>query len=463
MPAMPGPLLTDLYQLTMAYGYWKSGRAEREACFALTYRTNPFGGGFALACGLASAVEFLQGFRFGEEDLGYLESLRADDGTPMFEPGFLDELAALRFACDVHAMPEGTVAFPHEPLVRVSGPILHAQLVETALLCLVNFQTLIATKAARVSLAAGGDAVLEFGLRRAQGVDGGLSAARATYVGGVAATSNVLAGRRFKIPVKGTHAHSWVMSFDTEEEAFDAYARAMPHNSILLVDTYDTLEGVRRAVETGKRLREAGHRLAGIRLDSGDLLELSRASRRILDEAGFSDAAIVASGDLDEYRIAELKAQGAPIGIWGVGTKLATAYEEPALGGVYKLTAIRDEHGAWKRKLKTTDDPEKESNPGVLQVSRFTKDGRFVRDVLYDRELATPGGGDDLLVPVFARGDLVGDVPGVAEARARAARQLAALPDDVRRLEDPARYPVELEPGLAALKEELRAQAGGSK
>lgn len=335
-------LLTDLYQLTMAYGYWKLGRQDHEAVFHLYFRKHPFAGGFALACGLASVIDYLNGFRFDAVDLEYLASLTGNDNKPLFDHGFIDDLGRMQLSVEVDAIPEGTVVFANEPLVRVTGPIWQCQLLETPLLNLVNFQTLIATKAARVCLAARGEPVLEFGLRRAQGVDGSLAAARSAYVGGCAATSNVLAGRLYGIPVKGTHAHSWVMSFEDELESFEAYAQAMPNNCVFLVDTYDTLEGVRRAAEVGKQLRQKGHRMLGVRLDSGDLAYLSIEARKILDEAGLKEAQIVASNDLDEHLIESLKQQGATIAVWGVGTKLVTAYDQPALGGVYKLSAIRD-------------------------------------------------------------------------------------------------------------------------
>ena len=253
-------LLTDLYQLTMAYGYWKTGRHDQEAVFHLFFRKHPFGGGFTVAAGLATVVEYLEGLRFDPDDLAYLAGLRGNDEQPLFEPAFLDYLAEMRLGCDVHGMPEGTIVFPHEPLLRVTGPLLQAQLLETALLNIVNFQTLVATKAARVVLAARGEPVLEFGLRRAQGIDGALAASRAAYLGGCYATSNVLAGRLFGIPVRGTHAHSWVMCFDDELEAFRAYARAMPNNCVFLVDTYDTLDGVRHAIEVGQGNAPAGAR-----------------------------------------------------------------------------------------------------------------------------------------------------------------------------------------------------------
>ena len=308
-------LLTDLYELTMAYGYWKLGMAEREAVFHLSFRKQPFGGGFSVACGLHDAIEYLHRFRFDAADLEYLSTLKGNDGNPLFDGGFLDYLARFEFKCDVDAMPEGTAVFAYEPLVRVTGPILQAQIVETPLLNLINFQTLIATKAARVCLAAGDEPVLEFGLRRAQGIDGGVTASRAAFVGGCAATSNVLAGKLFGIPVKGTHAHSWVMAFGDELHAFEAYAQALPNNCVFLVDTYDTLHGVKHAVEIGRRLRAQGHEMAGVRLDSGDLAYLSIEARRILDAAGFPNASILASNELDESIITSLRQQGAKIAV----------------------------------------------------------------------------------------------------------------------------------------------------
>src|SRR5262245_28964447 len=275
-------LLTDLYELTMAYGYWRSGKAEDEAVFHLFFRENPFGGGYTIAAGLEAAVDYLDNLRFGDLDLEYLR------GLGLFDDEFIDRLRRLEFACDVDAVPEGTVVFPHEPLVRVRGPILQAQLVESALLNVINFQSLIATKAARIVYAAKGDRVIDFGLRRAQGPDGANSASRAAYIGGCAGTSNVLAGATFEIPVKGTHAHSWVMSFPSEAEAFRTWVRVMPNNTVLLVDTYDTLDGVRHAIEVAKTMRaEERRELQGIRLDSGDLAYLSIQARKMLDEAGF--------------------------------------------------------------------------------------------------------------------------------------------------------------------------------
>ncbi|MCA9701804.1 MAG: nicotinate phosphoribosyltransferase, partial [Myxococcales bacterium] len=316
----PTGLQTDLYQLTMAQGYWKLGRADEEAVFHLGFRKHPFAGAFAIACGLEQAIDLVEGLGFSQAQRSYLASLVGNDGKALFDAGFLDWLGALRPTVDIDAMAEGTACFAHEPLLRVRGPLIQCQLLETALLTIINFQTLIATKAARIAAAAEGDPVLEFGLRRAQGLDGGLSASRAAYVGGCIGTSNVAAGARFGIPVRGTHAHAWVMSFAEEREAFAAYAEAMPNNCVFLVDTYDTLRGVERAVEIGKELRGRGHEMVGVRLDSGDLATLSLGARKILDAGGFAKAAIVASNDLDERRIVALKRAGAAIDVWGVGT-----------------------------------------------------------------------------------------------------------------------------------------------
>lgn len=474
-------LLTDLYQLTMAYAHWKAGTGRKEAVFHLHFRKPPFGGGFTVACGLEPAIEYIEGLRFTAGDLEYLASLTGNDGAALFEDGFLAALEDLRLTCDVDAVPEGTVVFPHEPLVRVTGPILEAQLLETPLLNLLNFETLIATKAARVCLAAGEDAVLEFGLRRAQGIDGGVSASRAAYVGGCAATSNLLAGKLFGIPVKGTYAHSWVLAFDTELEAFEAFAEVLPNNCVFLVDTYDTLEGVRHAARVGQELARRGHRMAGVRLDSGDLAYLSREARRILDAAGLADAAILASNDLDEELIESLKRQGATIHVWGVGTRLATGWGDPALGGVYKLTAVREPGEPWQYKVKLSEQSVKISNPGVQQVRRFTWDGRFLADMIFDQGLgiaepptivdpadltrrkALPAGaaGEDLLVPVFRRGERVYDPPPLDAVRRRVADQLAGLHGGIKRFVNPHLYPVGLEHQLFDLKTRLVLEARG--
>ena len=502
---MPYPslaLLTDLYQLTMAYGYWKTGVAQKEAVFHLFFRENPFQGGFAMACGLSYAMDFIENFHFDPTDIDYLASLRGSDQKPLFEKAFLSSLKEMKFQCDVDAMPEGTVVFAFEPLIRVQGPLLQCQLLETILLNILNFQTLIATKAARVCLAAKGDSVLEFGLRRAQGMAGAVAASRAAYIGGCHATSNVLAGKMFGIPVKGTQAHSWIMSFDDELEAFQAYAKALPNNCIFLVDTYDTLQGVKKAVEVGKWLRQQGHEMLGVRLDSGDLASLSVAARKILDEAGFTKAKIIGSNELDEYAIEDLKNRGAKIDIWGVGTKLMTAYDQPALGGVYKLTAVRTTDEEWKYKIKLSEQAIKVSNPGIQQVRRFSAEGMALADMIYDVRTSLTGDcptglsprglqkslsrsfgmkinkGDyeiidlqeenkqtkilagtaftDLLVPVFRRGKQVyTPPPTVHDIRQYAQTNLARFKPELKRLANPVRHPVGLEKSLSLLKTDL--------
>lgn len=479
-------LLTDLYQVTMAYGYWKSGTAEKEAVFNLYFRKNPFGGGFTVACGLANAIGYVSHFGFTKKDLRYLRSLTGSDGEPLFEDAFLDYLADLKLTVDIDAIPEGTVVFPNEPLVRVRGPILQCQLLETPLLNLINFETLIATKAARLRLVAETDTLLEFGLRRAQGVDGGMTASRAAYIGGCDATSNVLAGKHYDIPVRGTHAHSWVMSFESELDAFETYADVLPNNVTLLVDTYDTLQGVRNAIETGKRLRERGYRLSGIRLDSGDLAYLSIEARKLLDAAGFTDTAIVASNDLDETIIASLKQQGAKITVWGVGTKLVTAYDQPALGGVYKLAALRNADGSWDYKIKLSEQAIKTSTPGIQQVRRYSDERGFLADMIVNesdpdalsgkaltmidpldftkrRRFSTAQSFDDLLVSVFRTGELVYSLPDIHAVRARVQDQLARLHPGVRRFVNPHTYPVGLENGLHELKTELILKLRGTR
>lgn len=477
-------MLTDLYELTMAYGFWKNAMLDTRAAFHLSFRENPFRGGFAISSGLGSVIDYLEGFRFTREDTEYLGSLKGIDGTDLFSREFLDYLMGLRFECDVDAPPEGTVVFAHEPLLRITGPILQCQLVESLLLNLINYQTLIATKAARVVLAAEGDPVIEFGLRRAHGINGSISASRAAYVGGCAGTSNVLAGQKYGIPVAGTLAHSWIMAFDDEFEAFEAYARALPNNTILLVDTYNTLEGVKKAIEIGERMRREGHELAGVRLDSGDLAWLSQESRKLLDEAGFQNTVIAATNDLDEFIIASLKQQNAAISLWGVGTRLVTAYNQPALGGVYKLSAVRRDGGDWKYRIKLSEQAAKISNPGILQVRRFERDGTFIGDMVYDI-MSPPESrpmmidpldvtrrkrfdqarteSNDLLIPIFRQGTRVYDPPPLEEIRRFAAAQLQRIHFGSRRLINPHQYAVGLEEKLHALKTKLVLEARGMR
>ncbi len=473
-------LLTDLYQLTMAYAYWKSGLAEREAVFHLHFRNAPFNSGFTVACGLADAVAYIEQFRFVESDLEYLATLTGNDDKPLFEPAFLDYLKTLEFSCDVDAVPEGTPVFPYEPILRVTGPIVQCQILETALLNIINFQTLIATKAARICLAAQGEPVLEFGARRAQGFDGSLSASRAAFIGGCVATSNVLAGKLLGIPVKGTHAHSWVMTFDEELEAFERYADTLPNNCVFLVDTYDTLQGVRHAIEVGKRLRTIGHEMVGVRLDSGDLAALSIDARILLDEAGFTGAKIFASNDLDETIIESLKTQGAKIAVWGVGTRLVTGGDQCALGGVYKLSAIRhSESGAWQPRVKISEQIVKISNPGVQQIRRFytnnEKGRRNIADIIFDESSPLPHDwqavdqlnqlkrwpaptdtlSEDLLIPIFRDGRRTVNLPALSEIQLNTARQLEFFQRGVKRFVNPHFYPVGVEENLHKTKANL--------
>lgn len=468
-------LLTDLYQLTMLGGYHQTGKLQQRTCFDLYFRRLPFKGGFCIAAGLELALEYLESLRFETEDIDYLHSLK------LFPDDFLDWLKQFRFRGDIQAMPEGEIVFPNEPLLRVEADLGEAQLVESALLNMVNFQTLVATKAARVCLAAEDGIVLEFGLRRAQGVNGALAASRASFVGGCHATSNALAGQRYGIPVQGTHAHSWIMSFDRELDAFRAYAQVYPDSCTLLVDTYDTLtSGVPNAVIVGRELAESGHRLSGIRLDSGDLAELSKKSRALLDQGGLEDAKIVASNDLDEHEIKRLKAAGARIDIWGVGTNLATCKDEPALGGVYKLAAVGE---PYEPKLKVSANPIKTTIPGVKQVYRFydssdrpTSDLICLENETPDPQgtvSLSPNGGDTrqlrgetvrpLLLEVMKNGVRVCKAENLPALRQRTLANLATLPDSFKQLTSSESYFVGLSQPLFQLREKMIGDVQSSK
>jgi nicotinate phosphoribosyltransferase len=437
-------LLTDLYQLTMVYGYWKAGMHNRQAVFHINYRRKPFKGSFAIAAGLETAIEFLQNLHFSSSDLAFLEKLG------IFERPFLDFLSHFSFACDISAMPEGTLVFPYEPFFRVKGPLWQAQLLESPMLNLLNFQTLIATKAARICAAAFPDPVIEFGMRRAQGIDGAISASRAAYIGGCAGTSDVIAGKLFDIPVKGTQAHSWIMAFDGEEEAFETFAKVMPKQSVLLIDTYHSIVGAKRAISVATRLKKNGFHLSGVRLDSGNLAHLSIEVRKLLDAAGFFDTQIMASNELDEYLIRDLKDQGAKISMWGVGTNLVTAKDQPALDGVYKLSAIQNEKGEWVHKLKLSDAVDKVTNPGILQVKRFFDGKHYVRDLIYDELLGVQEDqfAKDLLVPIFKGGKLVYKSPSIHKMQLHAKSELSRLPDVKS-------FPVELESSLEKKKQQI--------
>ena len=471
-------LLTDLYELTMMQGYFKEKNANETVVFDMFYRNNPHGNGFAICAGLEQVIEYIENLRFSEDDIAYLGSL------DLFDKDFLDYLRDFKFTGDIYAIPEGTVVFPREPLVKVIAPIMQAQLIETALLTLINHQSLIATKAARVIHAAKGDGVMEFGLRRAQGPDAGIYGARAAMIAGCIGTSNVLAGKMFDVPVKGTHAHSWIMSFPDELTAFRTYAKIYPSACILLVDTYDTLNsGVPNAIRVFKEMREAGIPLTfyGIRLDSGDLAYLSKKAKKMLDEAGFPDAVISASNDLDEDLISSLKAQGAAINSWGVGTNLITSKDCPAFGGVYKLAAVKEKNGkGFIPKIKLSENAEKITNPGNKTIQRiYNKDtGKIIADLIcladekfdpnnslllfdpietWKKTLLAPGSYTlrELLVPVFQEGRCVYRSPKVMEIQAYCKKELDTLWDESRRLVNPHTVHVDLSNELWHMKKQL--------
>lgn len=474
-------MLTDLYQLTMAQGYFLSGQDKVDANFTMFFRTNPFKGGFAIAAGIEPALDYLENFGFSEQDCAYLATLKAADGTPLFKPAFLEALRAFKFTCDVEAVEEGSVVFAREPLIQVRGPIAQCQLVETTLLNILNFSTLIATKAARVALAAQGDPVLEFGLRRAQGPDGGVMASRAAYIGGCAATANTLAGQLYGIPVAGTHAHSWVMAFDSEEDSFEAYAQTSSNNVVLLVDTYNALEGTKKAIKVGLEMEARGEHFAGIRIDSGDLAYLSKEARKLLDEAGLTQAKIFASNELDEYTISSLKDQGAPIEVWGVGTKLVTAFDQPSLGGVYKLTAISKEGtNEWQPRIKVSEQATKMTVPGVQGIRRFiNKDGIFVGDMVYtqgdnltgDVTMVDPLDSTrrktfsatcesrEVLTPLMRGGTTVRERISLEDIRARVRDEMSHLHETQLRFLNPHSYAVGLEKSLHDMRYDLVLQA----
>ncbi|MCH5274638.1 MAG: nicotinate phosphoribosyltransferase [Lachnospiraceae bacterium] len=475
-------LLTDLYELTMMQGYFKNKDKNETVIFDAFYRTNPSGGGYAIAAGLEQVIDYIENLHFNSEDIAYLRSLG------IFEEEFLDYLREFRFTGDIYAIPEGSVMFPREPMIKVIAPIMQAQLVETAILNILNHQSLIATKAARVCFAAQGDGIMEFGLRRAQGPDAGTYGARAAMIGGCIGTSNVLAGRLFDVPVSGTHAHSWIMSFPDEYTAFKTYADIYPSACILLVDTYDTLKsGVPNAIRVFSEMREAGIPLTkyGIRLDSGDLAYLSKKARKMLDEAGFSDAIISASNDLDEFLIDSLKVQGAKITSWGVGTNLITSKDCPSFGGVYKLAAIQDKQGNFIPKIKLSENSEKVTNPGNKTIYRVyeKESGKIKADLiclveehfdeqdpllLFDplepwKKTRLPGGSytlRELMVPVFKQGECCYTSPKVMEIRDICQRELDTLWPETRRLINPHQVYVDLSQKLYDMKIQLLNQLG---
>ena len=470
-------LLTDLYELTMMQGYFRNIDRNETVIFDAFYRSNPNGGGYAISAGLEQLISYIKELHFAPQDIKYLASLH------IFDKDFLDYLANFRFSGSIYAIPEGTVIFPREPLVKVIAPIMEAQLVETAILNIINHQSLIATKASRVCWAARGDGIMEFGLRRAQGPDAGTYGARAAVIGGCTGTSNVLCGQLFDVPVKGTHAHSWIMSFPDEYTAFKTYAEMYPTACILLVDTYDTLKsGVPNSIRVFQEMKDAGVNFSyyGIRLDSGDLAYLSKKARKMLDDAGFHDAVISASNDLDEYLIDSLKVQGAAITSWGVGTNLITSKDWPAFGGVYKLAAIMGEDGKFIPKIKLSENSEKVTNPGNKTIYRiYEKDtGKIKADLicLVDEEFSEneplllfdplepwkktklkPGTYTmrELLKPIFVDGECVYESPKVMDIREYCQKELSTLWDETRRLINPQKVYVDLSSKLYDIKIEL--------
>jgi len=464
---------TDLYELTMVSGYRLLGRKNQRACFDLYYRTNPDNGAFCVFAGLDSVIDYVKNLGLYPDDIDYFKSLG------IFSDEALRQLAqGIEFTGDIWAVPEGSVVFPHEPLIRVVAPIAEAQILETTLLALVGHQTLIATKGARMCIAAAGAPVVDFGTRRAHGVAAALYGARSAYIGGCAGTSNVKAGKLFGIPAKGTHAHSWVESFDTEIESFRGFSRVFPDNCILLVDTYDTIEGIGRAIEVAKELRAAGKRLMGIRIDSGDLAYYSKAGRALLNEAGFEEVKLLASSDLDEWIIQSLREQEAAIDIWCVGTRLITSYQTPALGIVYKLMAVDRGDGIWIPKIKISENPQKVTNPGVKKVMRFYNGkGRMIGDVLAHVDEPLPHGEPvtahhpmydymkktyrppytavELMVPVFQGGRPVYETPPLDEIRQRAALDIDSLEPEYKRFSNPHIYKVSLSDKVYQTKKAL--------
>ena len=469
-------LLTDLYELTMMQGYYENP-SDQIVVFDAFYRKNPCGGAYAVCAGLEQVIEYVRDLHFSPDDIDYLRSLH------IFNDDFLEYLRGFHFTGDIYAIPEGTVVFPREPLLKVVAPIMEAQLVETAILNMINHQSLIATKASRVVYAAKGDGIMEFGLRRAQGPDAGLYGARAAIIGGCVGTSNVLAGQLFDVPVMGTHAHSWIMTFPDEYTAFKYYAELYPDNCTLLVDTYDTLKsGVPNAIRVFQEFKDAGKPLKkyGIRLDSGDLAYLSKKARKMLDAAGFEEATICASNDLDEYLIHDLKMQGAAIDSWGVGTNLITSKDCPSFGGVYKLAAIQNKNGEFEPKIKLSENTEKITNPGNKTVYRIyeKETGKMKADYIcfVDEEINPE---EDLLLfdpsetwkktkmkagtytvremmqPIFINGECVYTSPSVKEIAAYCRQEKDTLWDESKRLFNPHQMYIDLSPRLYEVKKQL--------
>ena len=472
-------LLTDLYELTMMQGYYEKGQNEN-VIFDVFFRQNPCNNGYSVCAGLDQVIDYIKHLHFTYDDVDYLR------GLGIFKEDFLHYLSGFHFSGDIYAIPEGTVVFPKEPLLKVVAPIMEAQLVETAILNIINHQSLIATKTSRIVFAANGDGIMEFGLRRAQGPDAGLYGARAAMIGGCVGTSNVLAGQMFDVPVMGTHAHSWIMSFPDEYTAFKTYAEMYPDNCTLLVDTYDTLKsGVPNAIRVFQEFKDAGKPLIkyGIRLDSGDLAYLSKEARKMLDEAGFPEATICASNDLDEFLLHDLKMQGAAIDSWGVGTNLITSKDCPSFGGVYKLAAIQNEEGEFVPKIKISENTEKITNPGNKTIYRIYEkaSGKIKADLIcFADEVIDPkqnlllfdpmdtwkktklAGGTytvrEILLPIFKNGECLYKSPTLKEIAAYCREEKDTLWDETKRLFYPHRVYVDLSQKLYAVKQSLLDQ-----
>jgi nicotinate phosphoribosyltransferase len=480
-------MATDMYNLTMAYAYWRLGRHNDQAVYHLSFRQNPFKGGFIICAGLQTAIDnIIQQFNITDEEKKYLTNLTDSNGDKLFSEDFILFLQNMQFSCDIHAVPEGTIAFPNEPLVRVSGPIIQCQLIETLLLNTIGFQSLIATKAARICLAAKNKPVVEFGMRRAHNIEGSMLASRAAFIGGCVATSNMLAGRKFNIPVRGTQSHSWITSFDKEEEAFKQYAAHTPHSMhVFLVDTYCTLKGIKTAIKVAKELQAQGRKFIGIRIDSGDLAWFSKQARSMFDQAGLKEAKIFASNEVDEYIIESIEHEGGKVDCWGVGTKLVTGGNTPSLGCVYKLSALKQKGQAeWQYKIKISEQIFKTSIPGMQQIKRFISDnGEYLGDMIFDElnetnmstniidpventhnKNFTPSTKSKLLLKhIVKAGQLLDDFSTLPEIQKFVKTELKSVHSGIKRFINPHQYPAGLEENLykqrAQMIEKLKESA----
>ena len=469
-------LITDLYQFTMAQSWWQSNLHNQRAIFHLHFRTAPFKNGYIIFCGLDTILNIIKDYKFDKEELNYLANLKTPNNKNLFHKDFLFFMQNFHFRCNIFSLLEGSIAFAKEPMLRVEGSLLECQLLETILLNTINFQSLIATKAARIFIAAKQKDILEFGLRRAQGIDGGLSATRAAYIGGCSATSNVLANKIYSIPVVGTHSHSWVLSFISELDAFRKFAENSFYNFSFLIDTYSILKGLENAMTVAKEQKNAINRFVAVRIDSGDIAYFSKIIRKKLDDAGFKKTKIIASNDLDEHIISSLEQQGAKVDIWAVGTKLITAKDDPAMQGIYKISAL-EKNKKWHYCMKISEDPEKINDPGILQIARFEKEKKFIGDVVFndltknkkDKKIVMinpfnplqkktfhpPATFQLLLQPVMKKGKICYKSPDIHKIRSYAISQLQKLDNSTKRLINPHIYPVGLEKNLFELKQKI--------